>query len=312
MENIIVIAGPTATGKTAVSVELADRVDGEIISADSVQIYKYMDTGTAKPDENERKGIRHHLMDELYPDQEFNAAIFRKRAKLIISDITKRGKIPVVAGGTGLYIESLVKNIRLPSAKPDNDYREQMKRIADIKGNEYLHGLLEKIDPVAAKRIHVNDLKRIIRALEVFESTRKTITSHEKDSIEKDSEYRYLQFGLRMEREKLYERIDKRVDIMIEQGLLEETRELVDMGYGGCKPMQSLGYKEMMWYMEGKATFHEAIELIKRNTRRYAKRQMTWFRKVDELKWINVDVFKSVEDISENIIKDIACNGIFL
>src|SRR5690554_2857688 len=285
MDTVIVITGPTAAGKTGAAVQLAKKIDGEIISADSMQVYRYMDIGTAKPTHDERHGVAHYMLDEVYPDEDFSVVMFREKALKYINDTVSKGKIPIIAGGTGLYISSLVSNINYPDAKPDKKLRNELKKLSEIKGNEYLHNVLEKIDPVAAAKIHTNDLKRIIRALEVFEKTGNSITYHEKRSRGRETPYRYLLCGLAMNREVLYERINKRVDKMIDAGLFEETKKLVNMGYENCKSMEGLGYKEMYWYLKGRSTHEEAIELIKRNTRRYAKRQMTWFRKMEGITW---------------------------
>jgi tRNA dimethylallyltransferase len=312
MDNVIVITGPTAVGKTDVTIQLAKRLNGEIISADSMQVYKYMDIGTAKPTEEERQGIRHYLIDEVYPDEDFNVVMFRERALKHIKEILNKGKVPIVTGGTGLYIDSLVSNIKYPEAKPDETLREDLKKLAETLGNEYLHQKLEKIDPIAAKRIHVNDTRRIIRALEVFVRTGKNISYYEEESRKEPSPYRFIQYGLRMQREVLYERINKRVDRMMEAGLLQETQKLIDMGYENCKPMEGLGYKEMCWYITGRLTLSEAIELLKRNTRRYAKRQMTWFRRNKGMEWIETDSFYDPGWLSEKIHMHIASAGIIL
>lgn len=312
LDNVFIITGPTAVGKTSVAIELAKKLNGEIISADSMQVYKYMDIGTAKPTEVEKQGIRHYLIDEVCPDEEFSVVMYQEKAMVYIKRILGRGKAPIVTGGTGLYIDSLVGNIRYPEAKPDEELREELKKLAELKGNEYLHRILVKIDPVTAKRIHVNDIRRIIRALEVFERTGKSLTYHEEKSREEPPPYRFHQYGLIMQRDFLYERINKRAEKMMEMGLLEETEKLIEMGYEKCKPMEGLGYKEMRWYIKGRVTLNEAIELLKRNTRRYAKRQMTWFRGKKDIEWIEVDKCCEPGTLSEKVLKHIASAGIIL
>ena len=309
MDKVIVMVGPTASGKTNLSIELAKRIGGEIISADSMQIYKMMDIGTAKPDREEMQGIRHYLIDEVYPDEEFSVAKFQSLALKYIGEILDKGKVPIVVGGTGLYINSLVYNYKFSETISDWNYRERLKQTADEKGREYLHEELRKIDPEAAKRIHVNDLKRIIRALEVFHYTQKTMTHHQDVSRTEPSPYQFTLFGLTMDRELLYERINRRVDIMMEKGLVEEVRKLVKLGFTKKAPaMQGLGYKEIISYLRGEATFGEAVDLLKKNTRHYAKRQLTWFRRMEEVNWIDAappggleDLLKSVNSVLQHL-----------
>ena len=299
MDNVIVIVGPTASGKTKISVELAMHIGGEIISADSMQIYKYMDIGTAKPAEKEKKGIKHYLMDEIAPDQEFSVACFRTLALRYIEEIINRNKIPIVVGGTGLYINSLIYNIKFAEIDTDRELRKRLENMAREKGNEFLYNMLTDIDPETAKNIHANDARRIIRAIEVFKTTGKPMSYHRQASRLEPPGYNFILFGIRVERQKLYERINKRVDEMIERGLVNEVKYLAEMGYDKCSvAMQGLGYKEILWYLKGKATLEEAINLLKRDTRRYAKRQMTWFNKIKNIIWLDVD-----EDYSEAVKK---------
>ena len=298
MDNVIVVVGPTASGKTKVSVELAQLINGEIISADSMQIYKYMDIGTAKPSMKERKGIKHFLIDEVYPNEDFSVVKFQELALKYIEQIICRGKVPIIAGGTGLYINSLIYNIKFSENETDWNLREELKKIALEKGNEYLHSKLREIDPDSADQIHVNNTKRIIRAIEVFKTTNKTITYHQRVSRLEASKYNYHLFGLSMERQLLYDRINKRIDCMVESGLVNEVKNLIALGYNEeLAAMQGLGYKEIFWFLKGRVTFNEAIYLLKRDTRHYAKRQMTWFRKIKDVKWIDIDA-----DINENKI----------
>lgn len=312
MDNVIVIIGPTASGKTKLSIELAKSVGGEIISADSMQIYKHMDIGTAKPDSSEMDGIKHYLIDEVYPDEEFSVARFQELALKYIDEILDKGKVPIIVGGTGLYINSLIYNINFTETISDWDLRDRLRKVAEEKGNEYLHAKLEEVDSDAAKRIHVNDLKRIIRALEVFEYTKQPISYHQEISRQKPPRHNFRIFGLNMDRSVLYERINKRVDLMIEKGLVEEVIKLNSMGFDkNSVAMQGLGYKEILYYLRGEATFEEARYLIKRDTRHYAKRQLTWFRRIENVHWMNVDELTQ-EEILKNIKYDIASNGIFL
>lgn len=313
MKNVIVIAGPTASGKTKLSIELAEKYNGEIISADSMQVYKYMDIGTAKPDKAEMKGVRHYLIDEITPDVEFSVAKFQSLALKYIDEILKKGKLPIIAGGTGLYINSLIYNIQFSETISDWKLREELKREAEIKGNEFLHNELRKIDPEAAERIHKNDIKRIIRAIEVYRCTNKPISYHQEISRAVPPEYNYIVFGLRIDREKLYERINKRVDLMMEKGLVEEVRQLVRMGYDkNSIAMQGLGYKEILWYLKGIVTLDEAVYLLKRDTRHYAKRQITWLKKINGIHWIDVDDSIETGEIIKKIGNYIANIGIIL
>lgn len=302
MEKVIVLIGPTASGKTATSIELAKRINGEIVSADSMQIYKYMDIGTAKPDINERRGIKHYLLDEVTPDEEFSVARFRVLALKYIEEILKKGKTPIVTGGTGLYINSLVYNINFSETICDPELREKLKKEAEEKGNIYLHDKLKQIDPEAAEKIHINDLKRIIRAIEVYEHTKKPISYHQKISRQNPPIYDFIIIGLRVDRKILYQRINDRVDRMIQAGLIEEVKKLAGMGYKKTDTaMQGLGYKEIMAYLDGEISLDEAIYIIKRDTRHYAKRQYTWFNRMDGVHWIDVEENDTAESITQKI-----------
>lgn len=304
MKSVIVIAGPTASGKTRLSIELAKKLDGEIISADSMQVYRHMDIGTAKPDREEMSGIRHYLIDEVPPDKEFSVAKFQELALKYVSEVLDMGKVPIIAGGTGLYINSLVYNINFSETISDWELRERLQKEAEEKGNRALYEQLKEIDPEAAARIHENDTKRIIRAIEVYTHTKQPISEHLKQSRLVPPPYRYLVFGLRMDREKLYERINRRVDRMLEKGLVDEVRKLMEMGYEKSTiAMQGLGYKEIVSYLKGEISLDEAVYIIKRDTRHYAKRQMTWFKRIEGIEWLDVDENKELQDITARIIR---------
>lgn len=288
IKDLIVITGPTASGKTALSVELAKILDGEIVNADSMQIYKYMDIGTAKPTLSERQGIPHHLIDIVNPDEPFSVARYCECANKVIEDIHLRGKIPVMVGGTGLYVDSLVNNIKFSEIEPDDEYRNEMDNLADEKGNEYIYKMLCDIDPESASKIKVADRKRIIRALEVYRLTGKTITWHNEQSRSVPSPYNTTMFAIDVDREALYDKINRRVDIMIADGLVDEVKNIMDMGIqSDATSMQAIGYKEIVDYLEGHITLDEAIDKIKQGSRRYAKRQLTWFRRNEKIHWIS-------------------------
>lgn len=294
--KVIVICGPTASGKTALSIELAKKIDGEIVSADSMQIYKDMNIGTAKPTQEEMQEIKHYLLDFVSPEERYSVANYKKDAKNAIKEIIKKGKTPIVVGGTGLYIDSLIYEIEYNDIKLDEKYREELEQIAEEKGLETLYNLANKIDPEAMKKISSNDRKRIIRVLEIYHSTGKTKTQQEKESRMNEPEFDYKVFAINWEREKLYERINKRVDIMLEQGLIKEVEELQKKYTKFPTAMQGLGYKEVVDYLNGKYDKEEMIEKIKMETRRYAKRQLTWFRKNKQTIWLNGE-----EKIQNNI-----------
>jgi tRNA dimethylallyltransferase len=302
---LVIILGPTAVGKTDISIEIAKKVNGEIISADSMQIYKHMNIGTAKPKIEEMQGIHHYLIDEIEPDEEFNVAIFQRKASQYINSILNKNKLPIVVGGTGLYINSLVYPLDFTDGVSNWEYRKKLDQIAENRGNEYLHDLLINIDPESASNIHPNNRKRVIRALEVYEETGKTMSYFKERSQNKESTYNLLMIGLTMERQLLYERINKRIDIMIEDGLIDEVKNILDMGYNkNLISMLGLGYKEIVKYLEGKYTLEEAIYTLKRDTRRFAKRQLTWFRRDDRIHWFNVDA-RSKNSIIKNILEEI-------
>lgn len=285
--NIYVIGGPTASGKSKLAVELAKRINGEIISADSMQIYKDMNIGTAKLTKEEMQGIKHHLLDFVSPEGRYSVANFKTDAKIKIEEILKKGKTPIIVGGTGLYIDSMIYGIEFQDEKIDKEYREELNELAEKEGLERLYEEARKIDPEAMKKISINDKKRIIRVLEIYHKTGKTKTEVEKESRKNEIKYNYKMFAITMNREKLYERIEKRVDQMIEQGLIEEVQSILNKYHKFPTAMQGLGYKEVVEYLENKLTKEEMIEKIKKKTRHYAKRQLTWFRKNKETIWLD-------------------------
>ncbi len=302
---VIVVLGPTASGKTSLSIEIAKRYNGEIISADSMQIYKYMDIGTAKPDEEEKEGIVHHMIDVVLPSDSYSVYDYVKEAKEKISSCHKRNVLPVVAGGTGLYINHLIYNIKLSESSGDEKIRESLLKRQEEEGIEVLYEELIKIDPISAEKIHINNTKRVIRALEVYYSTGKTMAEQNENSRKEDPEYNYIMLMPNHEREVLYERINERVDVMIKKGLEEEVRGLLNMGYDkSLNSMQAIGYKEMFSYIDGEDTLDSAIEKIKQNTRRYAKRQLTWFRGNVEKKILTGDIKEEGLREAEKFLKN--------
>ena len=273
---LVVIVGPTAVGKTEVGIRLAGIIGGEVISGDSMQVYKYMDIGTAKPTEQEMAGVPHHMIDVISPGEEFNVAKFQEMVEKCIEEIASKGKIPILVGGTGLYVRSVIDEYDFTPPGGDDSLRSTLLKIAAEKGNACLVEMLEKVDPAAAKRIHLNDTRRLIRAIEVYQALGRPISDFQYVSGHAKLKYNLAYFGLFMNRQKLYEKIEKRVDIMIEKGLVHEVADLVKMGYGPDNTsMQALGYKEMLYYFGGLCTLAEAVGLIKRNSRRFAKRQIT-------------------------------------
>lgn len=287
-KQIVVIVGPTAVGKTEYTIEIAKALDGEIISADSMQIYKYMDIGSAKPTKQELEIVPHHLVDEVDPRNHWTVAEYQSLAKSYINDVFSRNKLPIVSGGTGLYINSLLYDMDFSVVPKQNDLRIQLEKEALVYGNQWVHNRLKKLDPVTAQRIHPNNLKRVIRAIEVWETSGDIIPDFSKSFV-KTKDYRWILIGLTRERELLYQRINKRVDRLLEAGLVEEVEKLLAMGLTAANcGMQGIGYKEVIGFLEGKYNKEEAVRLIKRNTRRYAKRQMTWFRRYPEIKWFNL------------------------
>lgn len=301
---LIVIAGPTASGKTSISIKLAKKINGEIISADSMQVYKYMDIGTAKATKEEMSGIKHYLIDELLPDEKFNVMIFQKMAKEYIKKIYDQNKIPIIVGGTGFYINSLVYNNNfMETNEADENIRKDLYGLFEKNGAVYLHNELKKVDPVSADKIHSNNVKRVIRALEYFKLTNMPISLHNEEEKLKESPYNNGFIILNMSREVLYERINKRVELMIENGLVNEVKSLLNMGYSKeLVSMQGLGYKEIIPYLDGVCSINDAVTELKKRTRHFAKRQLTWFKGQNDGFWINITNLS--EEETENKIID--------
>lgn len=301
---MIVLSGPTAVGKTALSIELAKKVNGAVISADSMQVYKYMDIGSAKIMPEEMEGVKHYLIDELLPEEEFNIVRFQSMAKAALEEIYAKGQIPIIAGGTGFYIQALLYDIDFNQQDADEAYRKELEEYANTYGNDALHARLKEIDPVSAEKIHSNNVKRVIRALEYYKLTGNPISEHNEAELQKQSPYNFAYFVLTDERENLYNRIEKRVDIMMAQGLLEEVQRLKNMGYHRqMVSMQGLGYKEILDYLDGKCTLDEAVATIKLETRHFAKRQLTWFRRERDVLWLD----KSKYNYDENSVLNEMC-----
>lgn len=297
MNKVLVILGPTGVGKTQVSLRLADILNGEVISLDSRQVYKYMDIGTAKPTKEEMKRVAHHLIDVVCPDEKFTAADYGKKAREAIREIIERKKQPIVVGGSGLYLRALQKGF-FQGPKGDEKLRKRLRKEESELGSFHLYKKLEQVDPKAAQRIHPNDSVRVIRALEVYELTGKPITCLQEEGAYEPFEMDFVKIGLTLDRKKLYERIDVRVDKMISDGFLEEVKGLREKGYfSELKAFKTVGYQELFSYLEGKIDFTSAVERIKLNTRRYAKRQLTWFRKEKDLNWLDVEKEGLIESI---------------
>lgn len=285
--KVIVICGPTASGKTALSIELAKKINGEIVSCDSMQIYKDMDIGTAKPTIEEMQGIKHYMLDFVSPDERYSVADYKKQAKQAIREIIEKGKVPIVVGGTGLYVDSLIYEIEYQNIEFDEKYRKQLEERSEKEGLEVLYNEAKKIDPEAIIKISPNDKKRILRILEIYNATGKNKTEQEKESRKNEVEFDYKVYAISWDREKLYDRINQRVDIMIDQGLIEEVQKIYSKYNKFPTAMQGLGYKEVLEYLEGKCNKQEMIDKIKQETRRYAKRQLTWFRKNKQTIWLD-------------------------
>lgn len=286
-ERLVVIVGPTAVGKTALSLELAEQFRGEIISGDSMQVYRGMDIGTAKASPAELAKVPHHLIDIIDPDEEYSVARFQESATRLITEINGRGHLPFIVGGTGLYIESVTHRFQFAAAEQDLELRSRLQRLAEIEGVEELHRRLADVDPLTAQRLHPNDVKRVIRALEIYQLTGTRMSDFQ--HREAYSPYDIFMIGMTMDRQKLYERINQRVDKMIEDGLVEEVRRLLDLGYGSAlTSMQGLGYKELIPYLYGEITLEKAVNDIKQRTRHFAKRQLSWFRRMSAIEWFDL------------------------
>lgn len=313
MRDMIVLAGPTAVGKTRISIELAKAVGGEIISADSMQVYRHMDIGSAKIKQEEMQGIPHHMIDILEPWEPFNVVIFKERCEQCLQDIYLRKHIPIVTGGTGFYIQALLRDIDFTENEDDTEYRASLEELAANEGAERLHEMLRAVDPDAADAIHANNIRRTIRALEYFHMTGEKISCHNETERRKPPAYNACYFVLNDDRERLYASIDRRVDEMLAQGLVEEVKRLRDMG---CRremvSMQGLGYKEILAWLDGETTYEQAVEILKRDTRHFAKRQLTWFRREKECMWVNKNEFGYDDDkMLRFMIKELEVKGIF-
>ena len=301
---LIILTGPTAVGKTDLSIKLSKSLNAEIISADSMQIYKYMDIGSAKVTKEEMDGVIHYMIDEVTPDVPFSVSEFQMRSEKYIEEINKKGKNVLITGGTGLYLNSLIYNMDFAKSNANNEIREKLEQELKENGIDYMHEKLRGLDEEAANRIHKNNTKRVIRAIEVCMSGQK-MNDFSKD-LRYNEKYKPIIIVLNRDREVLYQRINKRVDIMLENGLLDEVKELLKMGYTkDMIPMQGIGYKEMIKYLDGEYTYDEAIEIIKRDSRRYAKRQLTWFKRYQDAKWFDLDKYQDIEILKEDIINHI-------
>lgn len=309
---MVILTGPTAVGKTALSIRLAKAIGGEIISADSMQVYQKMNIGTAKIKTDEMEGIPHYLVDVLDPAEEFHVARFQKMAKEALQNIYGKGKIPLVVGGTGFYIQSLLYDIDFEEEEQDMEYREMLWKMSREEGNEALHRMLSQKDPVSAQKIHPNNVKRVIRALEFYRLNGYPISEHNEKESQKESPYQFAYFVLNQDRKKLYERIDQRVDLMMEAGLLKEVQDLKEEGYGkSLVSMQGIGYKEIYEYLEGSLTLDQAVDLIKKDTRHFAKRQLTWFGREKDVIMIQKEQFETEEEILQHMLEILKQKGIY-
>lgn len=305
-QPMVILTGPTAVGKTNLSIELAKRINGAIISADSMQVYKYMDIGSAKIMPQEMQGIKHYLIDELLPSDEFNVFIFKKMAKKALEEIYSNDQIPIIVGGTGFYIQALLYDIDFTEQDTDIAYRNKLSEFAAVNGNHALHEMLKNIDPVSYETIHENNVKRVIRALEYYHNCSEPISKHNDSERQKESPYNFAYFVLNDERKRLYDRIDKRVDIMVENGLVEEVKKLKNMGYtSDMVSMKGIGYKEILNSLDGAYDIDEAAEKVKQESRRFAKRQLTWFRREKETIWLEKEEYSYDDNKILSKIKEI-------
>lgn len=304
MKDLIVLTGPTAVGKTSLSIALAKAVDGEIISADSMQVYKYMNIGTAKITEEEKCGIPHFLIDELEPDEEFNVTIFKNKVMGYIEDIKSRGKVPIIVGGTGFYIQSVIYDINFNEYGDDSNVRKKYEAMSETLGKSELHKKLALVDREYADSVSYNNVKKVVRALTFFEMTGEKLSEHNKRERERSSPFDFAYFVLTMDRKKLYERIDKRVDLMFDMGLVEEVKALMAKGYDkSLVSMQGIGYKEVIDYLSGKTSLEECIDIIKRDTRHFAKRQLTWFKREKVVTYIDKDEFDAEDKCLKEMLR---------
>ena len=306
MKPLIILTGPTAVGKTALSIRLAKAIGGEIISADSMQVYRHMDIGSAKITREEMEGVPHYLIDVLDPDEEFNVTVFQKMAMEAMEEIYSHGHIPIVTGGTGFYIQALLYNIDFTENGEDNSIRRELETLGQERGAGVLHRLLEDVDPDSAAEIHENNMKRVIRAIEYYRQTGERISEHNKRERQKKSPYDFLYYVVNTDRASLYERIDRRVDLMLEQGLVEEVMHLKSLGLTrDMISMQGLGYKEILDYLQGIYTMDEAVYVLKRDTRHFAKRQITWFKREQGVRWLNLPDFNNdLDQVLLRILQD--------
>ena len=312
-QPLIILTGPTAVGKTALSIKLAKKVGGEIISADSMQVYRHMDIGSAKIRPEEMEGVPHHLIDILEPWEEFNVTVFQKKAKKAIADIESRGRIPILAGGTGFYIQAVLYDIDFTENKEDTSIRKALERTAQEKGAEYLHQMLREVDPQSASQIHANNIKRVVRALEYYMQTGQKISEHNERERGRESAYNACYFVLNDHRETVYARIDRRVDKMLAEGLVEEVKALKKMGCTrDLVSMQGLGYKEILGFLDGEYDLDRAVYMIKRDTRHFAKRQLTWFRRERDVIWLDRQDFASEEEIVDQMIQECTDRKLFV
>lgn len=310
---LVILTGPTGVGKTDLSIRLAKRINGEIISADSIQVYRHFDIGSAKITPDEMQGVKHYLIDILDPDEEFNIYLFKQYASEAMNEIYAKGRIPIIVGGTGFYIQSILYDINFNHEEnEDKTVREKYENIAADRGADYLHGLLRAVDPDSADSIHKNNMKRVIRALEYYEHTGERISVHNESEANKQSPYNFMYFVLNRDRDVLYDRINKRVDKMMADGLIDEVKGLLDMGYSRTLvSMQGLGYKEIAAYLNGEYSMEEAVRIIKRDTRHFAKRQLTWFRREKGVKFINYEDYgNDINKICDALQRMTALNGI--
>lgn len=306
---LIVLTGPTAVGKTNLSIKLAKAVNGAIVSADSMQVYRDMNIGTAKISLDEMQGVKHYLIDELEPENDFNVVLFQKLAKNYIDEIYKSGQIPIIVGGTGFYIQAVLRDIDFTESKEDSSFREHLQNIADTKGADVLHDMLKRIDPASAESIHANNVKRVIRAIEYNHQTGQLISQHNEEEKLRKSPYNYAYFVLNDERKKLYEKIDKRIDLMLEQGLVDEVTALKNRGlHSDMVSMKGLGYKEILSYLNGECSLDEAVYILKRDTRHFAKRQLTWFKREEDVIWLNKTDYNYKEEKILEYMLDILKN----
>ena len=309
---MIILTGPTAVGKTDLSIQLAKAMNGEIISADSMQVYRHMDIGSAKVTPEEMDGVPHHLIDVLEPEEEFNVVVFQKLAKEALTGIYERGHIPIIVGGTGFYIQALLYDIDFTENDGDTAIRRELEKLAQTQGAGCLHQMLQEIDPESAAAIHQNNVKRVIRAIEFYRQTGKKISLHNEQEREKQSPYQFLYYVLDTDRKTLYERIDRRVDRMMEHGLVDEVKHLADMGCTrDMVSMQGLGYKEILDYLSGEIPLEEAVYILKRDTRHFAKRQITWFKRERDVRWLELEQFQNDrKKVLEHILDEIEGEGI--